>query len=213
MTNVKFRAIIDKANSKQYILVTDAAGRVLVSTIEELTATGFTGMQFYAPNTKASIDNLKVEQKASDIGLVTFTVKDKDGNPVDGATVAITKEGEDITPADKAALQALYDEVKDYEESEYTAETWADFAAARKNAEDVLADENATDEAIKSAFDALTLAKENLEPSTPNPENPDLAAFEQYKKDQCAAADAMAAGAPAGADALITQAKTAINAV
>ncbi len=213
MTNVKFRAIIDKANSKQYILVTDAAGRVLVSTIEELTATGFTGMQFYAPLTKASIDNLKVEQKASDIGLVTFTVKDKDGNPVDGATVAITKEGEDITPADKAALQALYDEVKDYEESEYTAETWADFAAARKNAEDVLADENATDEAIKSAFDALTLAKENLEPSTPNPENPDLAAFEQYKKDQCAAADAMAAGAPAGADALITQAKNAINAV
>ena len=85
------RAIIDKANNKQYIIVTNSSGEVISSTVSDLTATGFTGATFYEANAKVKIDNLKVEKKAADTGIVNVTVKDKDGKPVADTTLTIGK--------------------------------------------------------------------------------------------------------------------------
>ena len=81
-------AIIDTANNKQYVIVTEQGGELVSSSVADLTATGFTGANFYAGATEATIDNLKVEQKAADVSLVTVAVKDG-GNGLEGAEVTI----------------------------------------------------------------------------------------------------------------------------
>lgn len=83
------RAVIDKANNKQYVIVEDPNGKVISSTIAELTATGFTGATFYTANANVKIDNLKVTKKSADTGIVNVTVKDKDGNAVADTTLTI----------------------------------------------------------------------------------------------------------------------------
>lgn len=70
------QAVIDAVNNKQYVIVTDGDGQLFSSSVAELTATGFEGAAFYTANTKAQIDNVRVMQKAADMGLVTVTVKD-----------------------------------------------------------------------------------------------------------------------------------------
>ena len=82
-----FRAIIDGANQKQYVIVTEADGTLVSSTIEDLTATGFDEVNFYTANTKAQIDNIKVETVA-DVGLFTVSVKNG-ANALEGAKVMI----------------------------------------------------------------------------------------------------------------------------
>ena len=83
------RAVIDKANNKQYVIVEDPNGNVISSTISDLTATGFTGATFYTANSNVKIDNLKVTKKSADTGIVNVTVKDKDGNAVADTTLTI----------------------------------------------------------------------------------------------------------------------------
>ncbi len=65
---------------------------------------------------------------------------------------------------DKTKLQAEIDVAKALNESEYTAKSWSAFADALKNAEAVLADENATQEEVDQALAALQAAEEALEP-------------------------------------------------
>ena len=62
---------------------------------------------------------------------------------------------------DKSALQAKWDEVKDYVESDYRS-GWSEFAAARDAAAAVLADEAATVEQVRDALDALESAASKL---------------------------------------------------
>ena len=71
-------------------------------------------------------------------------------------------EGLTLKGPDKTALRAVYDEAMKKVESEYTAETWGAFAAARDKAAAVLADDNATAEEIKEAKEALLAASAGL---------------------------------------------------
>lgn len=57
---------------------------------------------------------------------------------------------------DKTALQKAIDANTCKVETDYTAETWADFAKALANAQTVLADENATQTQVDAAAEALT---------------------------------------------------------
>ena len=63
---------------------------------------------------------------------------------------------------DKTALLEAIDANTDKVETDYTAETWADFATALANAENVLADENATQDDVDAAAKALTDAAASL---------------------------------------------------
>ena len=78
VTDGHVQAIIDAAANKQYVIITDADGKLVSSSSAALTATGFTGATFYVANTNAQIDNLKVVQKSVDLGAATVTVKDGD---------------------------------------------------------------------------------------------------------------------------------------
>ncbi len=82
------QAVIDAVNNKQYLIITKANGDLILSSVKDLTSTGFTGATFYTNNTKAQIDNLKVMSRSADIGLVTVTVKDG-SNAIAGVDVTI----------------------------------------------------------------------------------------------------------------------------
>lgn len=87
-------------------------------------------------------------------------------------TDGVPKPTSDTTPeADDAALQALYDSVKDMtntvpdeEGVTYTSESWAAFEAARTEAKDVLDSADATQAAIDAAKEALQAAIDSLIP-------------------------------------------------
>lgn len=64
--------------------------------------------------------------------------------------------------ADKSTLEELINSVADYQEDDYTSDTWAEFADALADAEAVLADENASEEEVSAAVAALDAAKAGL---------------------------------------------------
>lgn len=64
--------------------------------------------------------------------------------------------------ADKSTLEELINSVADYQEDDYTSDTWAEFADALADAETVLADENASEEEVSAAVAALDAAKADL---------------------------------------------------
>ena len=65
-----------------------------------------------------------------------------------------------VKPAvDKAALQKAVDDAAELAEDDYTAETWAAFQAALASAQDVLGNEDATQEQVNDALKALTDAR------------------------------------------------------
>lgn len=63
---------------------------------------------------------------------------------------------------DISELKALVDEVKDYQQEDYTSETWTAFDEALEAAETVLADKNAAQEKADNALKALETAKDAL---------------------------------------------------
>ena len=85
------------------------------------------------------------------------------------------------TVVSKDALQALYDEVKDKSEDDYTAESWQAFAEALQNAEAVLADENADQAGVDAAKNALQAATDALKEKPSEPEDPDQPAADKDK--------------------------------
>ena len=68
-----------------------------------------------------------------------------------------------IEETDKTALLNLVEEVKDYESSNYTEESWDNFYQAFSVAVDVLADEEVNQKSIDLAFNNLTIAVASLE--------------------------------------------------
>ncbi|CVI65756.1 Endo-alpha-N-acetylgalactosaminidase precursor [Clostridiales bacterium CHKCI001] len=72
------------------------------------------------------------------------------------------KEEPDIPTVDKTILQAVADIYDTYEETEYTAESWAPFAQALKDAKDILAKEDATQEEVDTAIEVLRNAAKGL---------------------------------------------------
>lgn len=67
---------------------------------------------------------------------------------------------------DPTELGELYNEVKDYKESDFES-GWEDFKNALDKANEVLNNPNALQEEIEAAKDALKTAKDNLKPVTP----------------------------------------------
>lgn len=78
-------------------------------------------------------------------------------------------EGEQAPQADKSALQAKYDEVKDYRADGYTVESWKPFDEARDAAKSVLDNAEATQQQVDAALEALTKAAAGLDPLAPAP--------------------------------------------
>ena len=68
----------------------------------------------------------------------------------------------DFQPGDKSALQDLYDILKNLSESDYTSTSWAPFVEALQQAADVLADNEALENNITAAYDALLNAAQAL---------------------------------------------------
>ena len=64
--------------------------------------------------------------------------------------------------ADKSTLEELINSVADYQEDDYTSDTWAVFAEALENAQAVLDNENASEEEVSAAVAALDAAKAGL---------------------------------------------------
>ena len=90
---------------------------------------------------------------------------------------AIAKLPEVPEVVDKTALEEYIEACEEYyEEADYTAESWAVYAAALAEAESVLADEDATKQDVAAAVAALEAAAEALaqvEPEQPvDPEKP-----------------------------------------
>ncbi|HIY28583.1 MAG TPA: FIVAR domain-containing protein, partial [Firmicutes bacterium] len=105
------------------------------------------------------------------------------GTPMEGTSflmpaedVVITAVFEEDTgtepiPVDKEALQNAVNDAAKLVEADYTPDTWAALEEALANANTVLADEEATQEAVDSALSALEAAVIGLEPAEePEPE-------------------------------------------
>lgn len=94
---------------------------------------------------------LKVKNAAGDEKTAEFTV-----------TVLDNPEITDTPSVDKTKLQDLYNEKKDLTQGNYTDNTWASFTQALKAAEEVLKNENATEEEVATAMNNLQNASEGL---------------------------------------------------
>lgn len=68
----------------------------------------------------------------------------------------------DTSPADKTALQTLYDSCKDLNQGDYTDESWRAFQTALSDAGRVLKDEASVQDDIESAKDQLSEAVDGL---------------------------------------------------
>ncbi|MFA1821833.1 M14 family zinc carboxypeptidase [Virgibacillus oceani] len=79
------------------------------------------------------------------------------------AYVWLTADGDDPTdPVDKSALEEKIEEVSDLDASDYTEESWSTFASVLEEAENVLANEKATQEEVNDALADLLAAHAGL---------------------------------------------------
>jgi uncharacterized repeat protein (TIGR02543 family) len=88
---VNLRIILDKSADRQYQIITDTDGNILSSKVSSLTATTFSGMSFYAGSGTFNIDDLKVERKNADTGIIKAVVTDSGENnaAMNGASVTV----------------------------------------------------------------------------------------------------------------------------
>lgn len=70
---------------------------------------------------------------------------------------------------DKSKLQSLHDSSQSLNSKDYSADSWSAFESAMKQAEQVLADGNATQDQVNSAFAALLRAQQLLVRTSANP--------------------------------------------
>ena len=82
------------------------------------------------------------------------------------------KEPEEPEKPDKSSLQSTVDTYKGADGSKYTPETYQAYLETLQAAEKILADENATEEQIKAAGEALRKAYAELKPADSKPEDP-----------------------------------------
>lgn len=135
-------------------------------------------MSDYTVESAAVFEDALVQAKA------VMKNPEADQNEVDAAVAKLTaavdqleKADKPVVPekpaADKADLEKYYNEcLSYYKEADYTADSWKAYAGALENAKAVLADKEATNEAVKAAIDELAKAAKNLVKKTPVvPEN------------------------------------------
>ena len=98
-------------------------------------------------------------------GETTFTVTPavnaQDGVSTTFKVIVTAKEPEPVS-VDKSKLQSAVDEAGKLDEKEYTADSWKAFAEQLESAKKVLADENATQADVDSAFKTLKSAQSGL---------------------------------------------------
>ncbi|OZG68865.1 endo-alpha-N-acetylgalactosaminidase family protein [Bifidobacterium eulemuris] len=99
---------------------------------------------------------------------------------VDAALAALDAAKQALKPAttepeqvNKSVLQATVDSAANLKETDYTAETWAAFAAALGDAQTVLANADASQADVDAALAALDAAKQALKPATTEPGQPE----------------------------------------
>lgn len=83
-------------------------------------------------------------------------------------------DGSLVVRVDNSELKALVESYADLKEEDYTAESWAIYAAALESANTVLADVNATADEIAAAKTALESAHGQLAPASGTPETGDV---------------------------------------
>ncbi len=112
----------------------------------------------------------------TDAGAIVVTVNELAGEDVtfvtedDSFEIGLTAEEEGAGPSeggeetDKSELEGVYELGEDLNEEDYTSDSWEEYVKASENAKAVLNDENATQEEIDSALEALAEAMAALEP-------------------------------------------------
>ena len=102
-------------------------------------------------------------------GEARITAKTEDGGKT--ATCLVTVEEEIMKPeVDKSKLQAAINAVVELKEEDYTVDTWVDFETTLAAAQEVFADEEATQLEVDNALAALNEAIERLvEVEEPDP--------------------------------------------
>jgi len=88
----------------------------------------------------------------------------------DGTVIELTIAVIDTFEVDKSDLEALVEYADEYDEADYTPESWAILLAALAAAQAVLDDPDATQEEVDAAYDALQAALDALVPA----EQPEL---------------------------------------
>ena len=81
-----------------------------------------------------------------------------------------SEEVTEPTEPDKTALQNAVAEAEKKQKSDYTEDSWSDFAKALADAKAVLADKDATEKSIADALSALTDAEKALVPAEDEPD-------------------------------------------
>lgn len=147
-------AALETLNTAKVQLVERADNSELAELVESLS--GYTE-ESYTPETWAVFQEaLENAQAVLDDGNAT-------AEEIAGAIEALnTAKDQLVGRADKTTLEELIDSVADYKEDNYTTDTWSEFADALADAEAVLADDNASEEEVSAAVEALDAAKAGL---------------------------------------------------
>lgn len=147
-------AALETLNTAKVQLVERADNSELAELVESLS--GYTE-ESYTPETWAVFQEaLGNAQAVLDDGNAT-------AEEIAGAIEALnTAKDQLVGRADKTTLEELIDSVADYKEDNYTTDTWSEFADALADAEAVLADDNASEEEVSAAVEALDAAKAGL---------------------------------------------------
>ncbi|WP_288396058.1 LysM peptidoglycan-binding domain-containing protein [uncultured Vagococcus sp.] len=105
-------------------------------------------------------------KEAREASLLVINNPDATQAEVDGSLIGL-QAGIDqlvvIETVDKTNLLSLVEDVKDYQENDYTSESWSVFYNSFVSATDVLANENATQEEVDSAYKNLSQSISSLE--------------------------------------------------
>ena len=145
--------------------------RIFVNGVEKKWMGGNT-MGNFAEERK-EVFNEKFEVSAGDV--LVFAVNPEGNDSYDGGRLSVTISGDAETPqtgVDKTALAAAIAEAEALNEADYTEESWAALQTALADAENVLADNDATQDEVDAAKEALEAAVAALIPK-PTPEDRD----------------------------------------
>ena len=147
-------AALETLNTAKVQLVERADNSELAELVESLS--GYTE-ESYTPETWAVFQEaLGNAQAVLDDGNATAE------EIADAIEALNTAKDQLVGRADKTTLEELIDSVADYKEDNYTTDTWSEFADALADAEAVLADDNASEEEVSAAVEALDAAKAGL---------------------------------------------------
>ena len=156
--------------------VLDPSGHLAAVLVEDNIRSGTTGENTLAArvkvgNTVSSVGLLYMVSEASDAVL---RVRDCD-------EVVLIQEKPLVTEPDRSQLEDAIQRAKEKKQSQYSRKSWNALQEALKGAEAVLAHENATQEEIFAAADALNAAIRALAPLTGrNPETGDTSRVELH---------------------------------